>query len=272
MCLIAAYIMVNVEILRGGLFQELDWCGGHNVPESKCTICNPKLIPQFKASGDWCAEHGLPESVCPSCNPQPTRQTRALPEKDWCEGHGVPESKCTICNPKLIPQFKASGDWCAEHGLPESVCPSCNPQPTRQTRALPEKDWCEGHGVPESKCTICNPELISQFKASGDWCVEHGLPESVCPICNPNSMPPEVIESRIVRFKSPDHEDRAGILVARATLGQAGKTIHGTAQFVYHADRVADLRVLIPGVIRTAFVGIGEKVTRGAPSCRTQRN
>jgi cobalt-zinc-cadmium efflux system membrane fusion protein len=46
-----------------------DWCAGHGLPESKCTICNPELIEGFKAAGDWCAEHGLPESACPQCNP-----------------------------------------------------------------------------------------------------------------------------------------------------------------------------------------------------------
>lgn len=44
-----------------------DWCAGHSVPESACTICNPELIPSFKAAGDWCAGHNLPESVCPDC-------------------------------------------------------------------------------------------------------------------------------------------------------------------------------------------------------------
>lgn len=44
-----------------------DWCAGHNVPESACTICNPELIDRFVAAGDWCAEHQLPESVCPLC-------------------------------------------------------------------------------------------------------------------------------------------------------------------------------------------------------------
>lgn len=48
----------------------VDWCAGHGLPESKCTKCNPELIPQFQASGDWCAEHGFPESACPICNPQ----------------------------------------------------------------------------------------------------------------------------------------------------------------------------------------------------------
>jgi hypothetical protein len=46
-----------------------DWCGGHQVPESLCTRCNPSLIAAFQATGDWCAEHGLPESQCLVCNP-----------------------------------------------------------------------------------------------------------------------------------------------------------------------------------------------------------
>ena len=46
-----------------------DWCGGHQVPESLCTRCNPSLIAAFKATGDWCEEHGLPESQCLRCNP-----------------------------------------------------------------------------------------------------------------------------------------------------------------------------------------------------------
>jgi len=46
-----------------------DWCGGHGVPESKCTRCDPSLVAAFKATNDWCSEHGLPESQCPKCNP-----------------------------------------------------------------------------------------------------------------------------------------------------------------------------------------------------------
>ena len=46
-----------------------DWCEEHAVPESQCTLCNPKLIPAFKATKDWCEEHNLPESQCTKCNP-----------------------------------------------------------------------------------------------------------------------------------------------------------------------------------------------------------
>ncbi len=47
-----------------------DWCGEHQVPESKCTRCDPALAAAFKATGDWCAEHGLAESQCLKCNPE----------------------------------------------------------------------------------------------------------------------------------------------------------------------------------------------------------
>lgn len=117
-----------------------DWCVEHRLPESKCTKCNPKLIPKYKKSGDWCRGHGFPESVCPFCHPAPlppglkkkslqksgSQKTSA---KDWCVEHRIPESKCTKCNPKLIPKYKKSGDWCKGHGFPESVCPFCNPAP-----------------------------------------------------------------------------------------------------------------------------------------------
>ena len=56
-----------------------DWCGGHGVPESECTRCNPELIPRFQARHDWCAEHGVPESQCTVCHPELLRQGVAPP-------------------------------------------------------------------------------------------------------------------------------------------------------------------------------------------------
>ncbi len=47
-----------------------DWCGEHQVPESKCTRCDPALAAAFKATGDWCNLHGLPESQCLKCHPE----------------------------------------------------------------------------------------------------------------------------------------------------------------------------------------------------------
>lgn len=52
-----------------GAGEAADWCAGHGLPESMCTLCNPGLTEGFKAAGDWCGEHGFPESVCPQCNP-----------------------------------------------------------------------------------------------------------------------------------------------------------------------------------------------------------
>ncbi|MDJ0837103.1 MAG: efflux RND transporter periplasmic adaptor subunit [Acidobacteriota bacterium] len=201
---------------------------------------------------------------------QPPALANAVPilsagPDDWCGGHGLPESKCTICNPELIPQFKAAGDWCAGHELPESVCPTCNPKETPSDAAPPPFDWCAGHDVPESKCTLCNPELIPKFKTSGDWCAEHELPESVCPICNPGALPPEAIEARIVRFISEELEARAGIRTEPAQRGPASETVQAGAQFAFHADRVADLRAVIPGVVRQIHAELGAQVTRGAP-------
>lgn len=45
-------------------------CVEHGVLESVCTLCNPALVPVFRARGDFCEEHGLPESICPVCHPE----------------------------------------------------------------------------------------------------------------------------------------------------------------------------------------------------------
>ena len=106
-----------------------DWCGGHALPESMCTKCNPELKAKFEAKGDWCATHGFPESACPVCNPMkaPQRASVVGDPSDWCDSHGLPESKCAKCNPELAAKYESEGDWCAAHGQPESVCPVCNP-------------------------------------------------------------------------------------------------------------------------------------------------
>lgn len=45
-------------------------CAEHGVLEALCTICNPALVPVFRARGDYCEEHRLPESICPVCHPE----------------------------------------------------------------------------------------------------------------------------------------------------------------------------------------------------------
>lgn len=245
-------------------------CREHGVPEALCTHCNPALIPVFKARGDWCEEHGFPESFCPVCKPNaqfPDVEPAPSAAADWCGGHGVPESMCTKCNRPLIPQFKATGDWCEEHGFPESVCPVCNPQTAPGGGALPVADWCLEHGLPESQCTKCSPDLVEQFQATGDWCDEHGFPESVCPICNPQQPPAgaeqAAIEARLVRFRSPDIEEAAGIDTALASRAQATASVECTARLAFDNDRVADIRAIVPGLVGHIRVKLGARVERG---------
>lgn len=46
---------------------QADWCAEHNVPESICVECNPKLLPPARDFG-WCKQHGIPE--CVLCHPE----------------------------------------------------------------------------------------------------------------------------------------------------------------------------------------------------------
>ncbi len=68
-----------------------DWCAGHGVPESSCTLCNPELIAGFKDAGDWCAEHRLPESVCPICHPGRIQPPPGMAAPASSPGGGPPE-------------------------------------------------------------------------------------------------------------------------------------------------------------------------------------
>lgn len=61
--------------------QLVDWCKEHGVPESVCTRCNERLIPEFKRKGDWCAEHNLPESQCTTCKPELEAKFKAMAPK-----------------------------------------------------------------------------------------------------------------------------------------------------------------------------------------------
>lgn len=130
-----------------------------------------------------------------------------------------------------------------------------------------QADWCAGHGLPESKCTKCNSELIPRFQAVGDWCDEHGFPESACPVCNPQEPPPgaeqAAIEARIVRFRSPEIERRAGLETVAAERGRASSQVECTARIAFDADGVADIRAIVPGIVRRVRAELGSKVERG---------
>ncbi len=206
--------------------------------------------------------------------PAPSATVRA---DGICREHGVPEALCTKCNPALAAVFKAKGDWCEEHGFPESFCPTCNPDagfpevtPPPAVPAAPAAptDWCAGHGLPESQCTKCNPSLVAKFKAAGDWCAEHGFPESACPLCSPQQPPAgaeqAAIEARTVRFRSPDIEDAAGIRTVRARRAQTAPSVECTARIAFDNDRVADIRSIVPGIVRRVRVELGARVERGA--------
>ena len=73
----------------------MDWCAGHALPESMCTVCNPELIEGFRAAGDWCAGHGFPESACPFCHPVPP------PPGFAAEGAPSPETRVQLRTPAL---------------------------------------------------------------------------------------------------------------------------------------------------------------------------
>ena len=243
-------------------------CTEHGVPEALCTKCNPALAVVFKKKGDWCEEHGFPESYCSICDPNTTFPNVGEPSRqaaDWCGGHGLPESMCTKCHPELVAKFKEKGDWCEEHGYPGSACPTCNPQSPPDGAAV--GDWCVEHGLPESKCTKCNTELVPTFKAEGDWCEEHGYPESACPRCNPQKPPPgaekAAIETRVVRFLSPDIEAASGIETVIAKEAEASPAVACTAGIAFDGDRMADIRAIVPGIVRRVAVQLGEKVDEG---------
>ncbi len=131
-------------------------------------------------------------------------------------------------------------------------------------------DWCAEHGLPESKCTKCNPSLIPQFQQAGDWCAEHGFPESVCPLCNPMQPPtgiaqPMVIPGMKVRFRSPDIEQAVGIATVAAQRATVVAKVDCTARIAFDLNRLADVRVVIPGVVRRVRVDLGQTVRRGTP-------
>lgn len=249
----------------------IDWCAEHELPESMCTKCHPELVDRYQMYGDWCETHGFPESACPQCHPMqpPVATAGAGGVPDWCGGHALPESKCTKCNPELTAQFQAAGDWCAEHEYPESACPICNPQqpPAGALGAL--ADWCVEHGLPESKCTKCNRALVSQYQQSGDWCAEHGFPESVCPVCNPQAPPAgaerAAIEARTVRLEPLELEAAAGITTVRAQRDSAADSVECTARVAFDADKLADVRAIVPGIVREVHVELGARVEQGAP-------
>ena len=155
-----------------------------------------------------------------------------------------------------------------------AACEERTARPKRPKTSPSAKGMCVEHGVPEALCTKCNPALATVFEAKGDWCVEHGFPESYCPICNPDVRFPDVdasrsglpaIEARTVRFRTPATERAAGIATEVAVDATAAAQVECSARIAFDADRVADIRALVPGIIRRVRVELGTSVRRGTP-------
>ncbi|MEZ4469604.1 MAG: efflux RND transporter periplasmic adaptor subunit [bacterium] len=219
--------------VRPAVASAADWCGEHRVPESMCPKCNPGLEAQYRAAGDWCGAHGFPESVCPLCHPL---APPGGPAADDGHGHG-PGGAREGGTPRVADRF----DWCVEHGLPESQCPKCD------------------------------PALEAKQKASGDWCPEHGFPESVCPYCNPIPPPPGVPGPSAVppgtriRLRDPGVEAVAGLEVVAAQAAALGVALTVTGRVEFNRNAMADVRSLVPGIVREVMVDLGQAVAAGDP-------
>lgn len=142
---------------------------------------------------------------------------------------------------------------------------------------------CE-HDLPRDVCPRCNPSLEAVYRARGDWCDEHGMPESFCPHCHPEAAarlraeagradPPEgseaqalrpsQIETRFVFLREGELEDAAGIATEPATAPLPVGAIECPVRIVFDADRLADVRALVPGVVRRVHVDLGDRVEAG---------
>jgi cobalt-zinc-cadmium efflux system membrane fusion protein len=150
-------------------------------------------------------------------------------------------------------------------------------RPAAPKEAAAAEGMCVEHGVPEALCTKCNPALGQVFKAKGDWCGEHGFPESYCPICNPDVEFPDVssdddgeldddaIEGRVVRFRSTELEKEVGIQTAAARPSDAVSVVECSARIEFNQERVADIRAIVPGIVRATKAPLGSAVAEGDP-------
>ncbi len=248
-----------------------DWCMPHDVPESMCTLCNPELLPLFKAAGDYCEEHRLPESVCPQCNPLPPpivniyadppagdhghahrarppgdeapRRPAVADPDDWCPPHDVPESMCTLCNPELLPLFEAAGDYCKEHRLPESVCPQCNPLPPPVMNVY--ADPPPGDHDARAGAEAAAADHAGHARPPGE---EHGLA--------PGTR---------IRFRDPAIAATAGITTVPAVRSGLAERIEAPARLDHDRNRLADIRAPIAGIVRAIEVDLGDRVEAGQP-------
>ncbi len=219
-----------------------------------------------------CEEHQVPESVCPFCNP------KLIESLGFCAGHDVPEALCTRCNASLIPAFKAEGDWCGGHGLPESQCVACNPsvedkwvsmrpKPAPGTQRDPARLWCSEHDVYEDECFICHPDLKNKpaNEATGRlMCKEHNVAEQECGICHPEIAPDlKPGESLRIRQISRNSATKAGVTTARPRPGVLSPGVSVFCEVRYNQNHLARITPLAPGVIDRVLVDVGQVVAEG---------
>lgn len=212
---------------------------------------------------------GCDEAPPTATEPTPPTATAQVRADGRCE-HGLVPTLCPRCTPALEAVYRRSGNWCEEHGFPESLCPICHPDAELPDLAAPRAhDWCVEHGLPESQCTRCNPSLVAGFRAAGDFCEAHGFPESACPICHPQTPPAgaeeAAIEARLVQIASEELVAAAGIATEPAGSAAIAPELVCAARIAFDADRMADVRALVPGVVRRVRVELGDVVEPGAP-------
>ncbi len=218
-----------------------NWCAEHSVPESECTLCNPSLIDEFKASGDWCVGHSLPESHCRLCNPGiefPQEESNFSEDAvvDWCEEHSVPESECALCNPSLIEKFKASGDWCVPHGLPESHCRLCNPGIKFPQEEILKTRKLEAVGN-EIKVSLF-------FRPNKDVCATNDA---------------------LIQFASSNIADRSGITVYRAIATHYESTLDAPAEIMFDENSTTVIASSVKVLVSRWLISSGDIVTKGDP-------
>lgn len=152
-----------------------------------------------------------------------------------CTLHNVPFDVCTRCNPALVPVFKAKGDWCDEHDFPMSFCPVHNPNAT-----VPGQ---------EKSASANAPETVDILRAS------EGIEKDGRPGIGQ-------IEGRVVRFASPSIEQDVGIITVKARRAKRAPEVACAARITFNADHVADVRALVPGIVREVRVEVGQRVEK----------
>lgn len=167
-------------------------------------------------------------------------------------------------------------------GLHLAGCDDARPGNSQRTppprASVQDGEMCTEHGVPEALCTRCNPALANVFKAKGDWCAEHEFPASFCPVCDPDTAFPSVesttaevaerpsvadIEGRVVRFRTPQIEAKVGLETVEAVTAQTAADVSCSARLSFDANRVADIRAIVPGIVREVRVQLGQVVKEG---------